>query len=105
MPTATTQPAQTACPGPAVFVLQEQKALKDQVKRLGKKGKEEGVRLEAEMAARHAAELAALDGQKERTVADAVAVADSLYAVHLGGEEGLDEEEDHAGSKVGGPSL
>lgn len=67
----------------------EQKALKDQVKRLGKKGKDEAARLEAEMAARHAAELAALDTGKEKTAAEAVAVADSLYSVHLGdnGEE------------------
>jgi len=32
--------------------LQEQKALKDKVKKLGKKGKDEAARLEAEMAAR-----------------------------------------------------
>ena len=31
---------------------QEQKALKDKVKKLGKKGKDEAARLEAEMAAR-----------------------------------------------------
>lgn len=31
------------------MLLQEQKALKDQVKRLGKKGKDEAARLEAEM--------------------------------------------------------
>ncbi|PRW59631.1 OTU domain-containing 6B-like [Chlorella sorokiniana] len=71
----------------------EQKALKDKVKKLGKKGKEEAARLEAEMAARHTAELASIAGAKERTAAEAVAVADSLYAVHLaeGGEEGGQE--------------
>lgn len=79
--------------------MQEQKALKEQAKRLGKKGKEEVARLEAEMAARHAAELAALDGAKERTAAEAVAVADSLYAVHLGGEGGGGEQQ---GGKVRG---
>jgi hypothetical protein len=76
-----------ACtPEPALVHLQEQKALKDQIKRLGKKAKDDAVRLEAEMAARHAAELAALEGKKEPTAAEAVAVADSLYAVHLGDE-------------------
>ncbi|KAL4424340.1 hypothetical protein ABPG75_001641 [Micractinium tetrahymenae] len=61
----------------------EQKALKDQVKRLGKKGRDEAARLEAELAARHTAELAALDSSKKKTAAEAVAVADSLYSVHL----------------------
>ncbi|EFN50896.1 hypothetical protein CHLNCDRAFT_141719 [Chlorella variabilis] len=65
----------------------EQKALKDQMKRLGKEGKDEGAKLEAEMEARHAAELASLAGDREKTVAEAVAVADSLYSVHLGDEE------------------
>lgn len=42
---------------------------------------------------RHAAELDSIEGAKERTAAEAVAVADSLYSVHLkeegeGGEEG-----------------
>ena len=46
---------------------------------------------------RHAAELAALDGGKQRTAAEAVAVADSLYSVHLG--EGGDEQQP-AGGKV-----
>lgn len=71
----------------------EQKALKDKVKKLGKKGKDEAARLEAEMAARHAAELASIEGAKERTAAEAIAVADSLYSVHLGegGQEGGQE--------------
>lgn len=43
---------------------------------------------------RHAAELASLAGTKERTAAEAVAVADSLYSVHLG--EG-DQEGGHEG--------
>lgn len=57
------------------------------MKRLGKEGKDEGAKLEAEMEARHAAELASLAGDREKTVAEAVAVADSLYSVHLGDEE------------------
>ncbi|KAL4431981.1 hypothetical protein ABPG77_000248 [Micractinium sp. CCAP 211/92] len=73
----------------------EQKALKDQVKRLGKKGKDEAARLEAELAARHAAELAALDSGKEKTAAEAVAVADSLYSVHLGADGEEQQEGQH----------
>ena len=42
---------------------------------------------------RHAAELASIEGAKERTAAEAIAVADSLYSVHLGegGQEGGQE--------------
>lgn len=68
------------------------------MKRLGKKGKDEAARLEAELAARHAAELAALDSGKEKTAAEAVAVADSLYSVHLGAD-GEEQQEGH--HKVG----
>lgn len=89
----STAPPQRACPTP-----QEQKALKDQAKRLGKKGKDEAARLEAEMAARHAAELAALDSAKEKTAVEAVAVADSLYSVHLGAD---DEGQQEGQQKVG----
>lgn len=42
----------------------EMKAVRDKGKRLGKKGKEEAARLEAETAARHAAELAELDARE-----------------------------------------
>jgi hypothetical protein len=71
------------------------------MKRLGKKGKDEAAKLEADMAARHAAELASIAGARERTAAEVVAVADSLYCVHLaggGGEE--DEGEEQAHGKV-----
>ncbi len=68
------------------------------MKRLGKKGKDEAARLEAELAARHAAELAALDSGKEKTAAEAVAVADSLYSVHLGADG---EEQQEGQHKVG----
>jgi len=70
------------------------------VKRLGKKGKDEAARLEAEMAARHAAELAALDGAKQQTAAEAVAVADSLYAVHLGDKEAEEEGKHKVGRSI-----
>lgn len=95
LPACTRLPATARRPA---LPLQEQKALKDQVKRLGKKGKDEAARLEAEMAARHAAELAALDTGKEKTAAEAVAVADSLYSVHLG-DNG--EEQQEGQHKVG----
>ncbi len=80
--------------------VQEQKALKDQAKRLGKKGKDECAKLEAEMEAWHAAELAALKGGKgnEKTVAEVVAVADSLYAVHLGEEDQGEQQRKVRGS-------
>lgn len=64
----------------------EQKALKEQAKRLGKKAKDEVAKLESEMAARHAAELAAFDAPKA-DVAATVALAGSLYSVSLAGEE------------------
>lgn len=67
----------------------EAKAMKDQVKRLGKKGKDEAAKLEAEMKSRHATELASLAPAPAPTVADAVALADSLYSATLAeGEEG-----------------
>eukprot|EP00887_Chlorella_sp_A99_P006748 scaffold3.g6748.t1 len=68
----------------------EQKALKDQVKRLGKKGREEAARLEGELARRQAEELAALEAREARLASGAavVAAADSLYAVHLDGGGG-----------------
>ncbi len=47
---------------------------------------DEAAKLEAEMEARHAAELAAFDAPKADTAA-AVALAGSLYSVHLDGEE------------------
>ncbi len=52
---------------------------------------------------RHAAELASLEGTKERTAAEAVAVADSLYAVHLGegGKEDGQEGGQHKVSRAG----
>lgn len=142
----------TACRPARPLTQQEAKAMKEQAKRLGKKGKEEAARLEAEMEARwvpgsaagptpgaaavlapaastgwtlcgclaerwmhpkpapwfdparaacltlcrHAAELAALDSGKQRTAAEAVAVADSLYSVHLA-EDG---EQAGGGGKV-----
>lgn len=51
------------------------------------------------MEKRHAAELAALEGTKEKTVAEAVAVADSLYAVHLGDEQEHGSEQHKKPSK------
>ena len=86
------------CPTP----LQEQQALKDQAKRLGKKGKDEVARLEGEMAARHAAELAALAGERPPTAADVVALAGSLYSVSLGGgaSGGLKDEQQQQDQKV-----
>jgi hypothetical protein len=73
--------------------LQEQKILKEQVKRLGKKGKDEAAKLEAEMESRHAAELAALAGERKQTAAEIVAVADSLYTVHLSGEQDSEQQQ------------
>lgn len=48
-------------PHQCVHTPQEQKAVKDQVKKLGKKNKEEGLALQAALDARHAEELAAFD--------------------------------------------
>ena len=72
--------------------------MKDQVKRLGKKGREEAAGLEAELVQRHATELAALEAREARTAsgAEVVAVADSLYSVHLDGST-----EGKVGDKVG----
>lgn len=53
----------------------EAKAVKDQIKKLGKKGKDEGARLLAEMEARHAEELAQLVADPP---ADAVGEEDGL---------------------------
>ena len=67
----------------------ETKALKEQVKRLGKKGKDEAAKLEAEMKTRHAAELASLaPAGSSAGGAETIALADSLYAATLneGGE-------------------
>lgn len=61
----------------------ESKALKDKIKKMGKKAKDEAVKLETEMEQRHVAELASLDNGPKKGAADAVAVADSLYAVSL----------------------
>jgi hypothetical protein len=44
---------------------------------------EAAIKLEAEALARHAVELAAFDGDRKRTAAEAVAVAGSLYTVTL----------------------
>ena len=65
----------------------EAKAMKDQVKRLGKKGKDEAAKLEAEMKSRHETELASLAPPSGRTTADVVAVADSLYSATLADDE------------------
>lgn len=63
----------------------EFKALKDQIKRLGKKGKDQAAKLESDLTTKHAAELASLPVCNEPDGADVVAVADSLYSVSLDG--------------------
>lgn len=74
-PSRRSHPAPTCAlqqpPSPSLVAAQEQKALKDQVKRLGKKGKEEGARLQAEMDARHAKELAELEEAAPGSTPDA----------------------------------
>jgi OTU domain-containing protein 6 len=65
----------------------EAKSVKDQVKRLGKKGKDEAAKLESEMKTRHAAELASLaPAGGSSGGAEAIALADSLYAATLNDE-------------------
>lgn len=64
----------------------EVKALKETAKKLGKKGKEEVARQEAEMQQSHAAELAALDSATGPSTAETIALADSLYSATLSGD-------------------
>lgn len=75
----------------------EQQELKKKVQRLGKKGKEEAHRLQAELDARHAAEAAALEAgggaapstnpTADADAADADAAAEDLAAVSLAQQE------------------
>jgi OTU domain-containing protein 6 len=79
----------------------EFKALKDQIKRLGKKGKDQVAKLEADLTTKHAAELASLPLSNEQDGADVVAVADSLYSVSLdGGAAAQDTGKDKKPSKA-----
>ena len=71
----------------------EMKALKEQVKRLGKKGKAEAVKLETEVLTRHAAELASLAAPAAANTAESIALADSLYSATLGCDDGEGEGE------------
>jgi len=62
----------------------EAKILKEQVKRLGKKGKDEAAMLESELKTRQAAELASLAPTGGSSGgAEAIALADSLYSATL----------------------
>jgi OTU domain-containing protein 6 len=62
----------------------EAKTVKEQVKRLGKKGKDEAAKLETEVKNRHAAELASLaPAGGSSGGAEAIALADSLYAATI----------------------
>jgi OTU domain-containing protein 6 len=79
----------------------ELKALKDQIKRLGKKGKDQVAKLEADLTTKHAAELASLPVSNEPDGAEVVAVADSLYSVSLdGGVTAQDAGKDKKTSKA-----
>lgn len=60
----------------------ELKTLKENIKRLGKRGKEEGVKLEEEMAARHDAELESLLNE-DLPAATCAALPNSLYNLSL----------------------
>ncbi len=74
----------------------EAKSVKEQVKRLGKKGKDEGAKLEAEMKTRHTSELASLaPAGASSGDAESIALADSLYAATLndGGDEAAPKKE------------
>ena len=67
--------------------------MKEQVKRLGKKGKDEATKLEADTAARQAAEIAELEAREKRgaSALDSIALADSLYSATLEGEKKHDK--------------
>ncbi|KAH7619635.1 hypothetical protein Ndes2526B_g06617 [Nannochloris sp. 'desiccata'] len=74
----------------------EVKIVKEQVKRLGKKGKDEAAKLESEMKTRHAAELASLaPAGGSSGGAEAIALADSLYAatLNVGGDDAAPKKE------------
>jgi hypothetical protein len=60
----------------------EAKALKDKVKRMGKKGKEEGAKLISEMEDRHAAELKNLEIRETEPTVEEVTI--SLYSSKVG---------------------
>ncbi len=67
--------------------------MKEQVKRLGKKGKDEAAKLEADTAARQAAEVAELEAREKggASALDSIALADSLYSATLDGEKRHDK--------------
>ncbi|KAK9810921.1 hypothetical protein WJX73_008628 [Symbiochloris irregularis] len=66
----------------------EVKLQKDVTKKLGKKHKDAAAHLEAQLEARHASELAALQSDASQdTDSNSFAMADSLYAVHVEGNE------------------
>jgi OTU domain-containing protein 6 len=74
----------------------EAKTVKEQVKRLGKKGKDEAAKLDTEMKTRHAAELASLaPAGGSSGGAEAITLADSLYSVTLdvGGDDAAPKKE------------
>lgn len=60
----------------------EAKALKDKVKRMGKKGKEEGAKLISQMEDRHAAELKNLEFRETEPTVEEVTI--SLYSSKVG---------------------
>ena len=63
----------------------EAKAAKDQIKRLGKKGKEEGAKLLRDMEERHAREMKALE-EREKGAPDSLADGLSNLTFYAGGE-------------------